>query len=70
MQQSSDSPLRLHRHERAPSCRSASRPRSQHNHQPSRLNRIARVLQCLMFIHAVIGKLTGFAGVAVAVAAK
>ena len=34
------------------------------------LNRIARVLLCLVFIHAVIGKLTGFAGVAGAIAAK
>jgi putative oxidoreductase len=36
----------------------------------SLLNRIARVLLCLVFIHAVIGKLTGFAGVAGAIAAK
>ncbi|MDM7953869.1 MAG: DoxX family protein [Cyanobium sp. CZS 25K] len=34
------------------------------------LNRIARVLLCLVFIHAVIGKLTGFAGPAAAIAAK
>jgi putative oxidoreductase len=40
------------------------------SHQPSLLNRIARVLLCLVFIHAVIGKLTGFAGVAGAIAAK
>jgi putative oxidoreductase len=40
------------------------------HHQPSLLNRIARVLLCLVFIHAVIGKLTGFAGVAAAIAAK
>jgi putative oxidoreductase len=33
-------------------------------HTPSLLNGIARVLLCLVFIHAVIGKLTGFAGVA------
>ena len=33
-------------------------------------NRIARVLLCLVFIHAVIGKLTGFAGPAAAIAAK
>lgn len=37
---------------------------SQHNQAPSLLNRIARVLRCLVFIHAVIGKLTGFVGVA------
>ena len=37
---------------------------NQQPHQPSLLNRIARVLLCLVFIHAVIGKLTGFAGVA------
>ena len=37
---------------------------------PSLLNRIARVLLCLVFLHAVIGKLTGFAGVAGAIAAK
>ncbi len=34
------------------------------------LNHIARVLLCLVFIHAVTGKLTGFAGVAGAIAAK
>ena len=34
------------------------------------LNRIARVLRCQMFIHAVSGKLSGFAGVAGAIAAK
>jgi putative oxidoreductase len=38
--------------------------------RPSMLNRIARVLLCLVFLHAVIGKLTGFAGVASAIAAK
>ena len=30
--------------------------------RPSLLDGIARVLLCLVFIHAVIGKLTGFAG--------
>ena len=34
------------------------------------LNRIARLLLCLVFIQAVIGKLTGFAGPAAAIAAK
>jgi putative oxidoreductase len=43
---------------------------SQQSHQPSLLNRIARVLLYLVFIHAVIGKLTGFAGPAAAIAAK
>ena len=43
---------------------------SMRNHQPSLLNRIARVLLCLVFIHAFIGKLTGFAGPAAAIAAK
>jgi putative oxidoreductase len=43
---------------------------NQQPHQPSLLNRIARVLLCLVFIHAVIGKLTGFAGVAGAIATK
>jgi putative oxidoreductase len=43
---------------------------NQQSHQPSLLHRIARVLLCLVFIHAVIGKLTGFAGVAGAIAAK
>ncbi|GDX76493.1 hypothetical protein LBMAG41_15690 [Cyanobium sp.] len=43
---------------------------SQQSHQPSLLHRIARVLLCLVFIHAVIGKLTGFAGVVGAIAAK
>jgi len=46
-----------------------------HPHEPaappaSLLNRIARVLLCLVFIHAVIGKLRGFDGVAGAIAAK
>jgi putative oxidoreductase len=36
----------------------------------SPLNRVARVLLCLVFIHAFIGKLTGFAGPAAAIAAK
>jgi uncharacterized membrane protein YphA (DoxX/SURF4 family) len=40
------------------------------SHQPSLLNRIARVMLGLMFIHAVIGKLTGFAVIAGAIAAK
>jgi putative oxidoreductase len=40
------------------------------SHQPSLLNRIARVLLCLVFVNAVIGKLTGFADVAGAIAAK
>jgi uncharacterized membrane protein YphA (DoxX/SURF4 family) len=31
---------------------------------PTLLNGIARVLLCLVFLHAVIGKLTGFTGVA------
>jgi putative oxidoreductase len=38
--------------------------------RPSLLNSIARVLLCLVFVHAVIGKLTGFAGPAAAIAAK
>ena len=37
---------------------------------PSLLNRIARVLLCLVFIHSLIGKLTGFAGPAGAIAGK
>jgi putative oxidoreductase len=45
-------------------------PMTQQNHRPSLLNRIARVLLCLVFVHAVIGKLTGLAGVAGAIAAK
>ncbi len=45
-------------------------PKSQQSHRPSLLNRIARVLLCLVFVNAVIGKLTGFAGVAGAIAAK
>jgi uncharacterized membrane protein YphA (DoxX/SURF4 family) len=36
-------------------------PMNQQSPQPSLLNRIARVLLCLVFIHAVIGKLMGFA---------
>jgi putative oxidoreductase len=38
--------------------------------RPSLLNRIARVLLCLVFVHSLIGKLTGFAGPAGAIAAK
>jgi putative oxidoreductase len=37
---------------------------------PSHLNGIARVLLCLVFVHAVIGKLFGFAGVAGRIAAQ
>jgi putative oxidoreductase len=37
---------------------------------PSLLNRTARVLLCLVFIQSLIGKLTGFAGPAGAIAAK
>ena len=40
------------------------------NHQPPLLNRIARVSLCLGLIHAVIGKLTGLAGVTGAIAAE
>ncbi|MCT0224711.1 DoxX family protein [Synechococcus sp. CS-1328] len=39
-------------------------------HQLSLLNRIARVLLCLVFLHSLIGKLTGFASPAAAIAAK
>ena len=38
--------------------------------RPSLLNGIARVLLCLVFLHAVIGKLTGFAGVAGRIASR
>ena len=38
--------------------------------RPSLLNRIARVLLCLVFINAVIGKVGGFADTAGAIAAK
>ena len=37
---------------------------------PSLLNRVARVLLCLVFIQSLIGKLTGFAGPAAAIAAR
>ncbi len=43
---------------------------TQQRRRPTFLNRIARVLLCLVFVNAVIGKLTGFAGVAGAIAAK
>ncbi len=43
---------------------------TQQSARPSLLNRIARVLLCLVFIQAVIGKLTGFAAVAGMIAAK
>lgn len=42
--------------------------------EPSRrlslLNRIARVLLCLVFVYSLIGKFTGLAGTAAAIAAK
>jgi putative oxidoreductase len=38
--------------------------------RPSLLNGIARLLLCLVFVHAVIGKLTGFAEVAGMIAAR
>ena len=38
--------------------------------RPSLLDGIARVLLCLVFINAVLGKVTGFDGVAGAIAAK
>ncbi|MCP9886329.1 DoxX family protein [Cyanobium sp. ATX 6A2] len=41
-----------------------------HTAAPSLLNRIARVLLCLVFIQSLIGKLTAFAGPARAIAAK
>ena len=39
-------------------------------HGPPLLDGIARVLLCLVFVHAVIGKLTGFSGVAGMMSAK
>jgi putative oxidoreductase len=38
--------------------------------RPSLLDGVARVLLCLVFLHAVIGKLTGFAGVAGMIAGR
>ena len=38
--------------------------------RPSWLNRIARVLLCLVFVNAVLGKVTGFGTVAGVIAAK
>ena len=38
--------------------------------RPSLLNRIARVLLCLVFVNAVLGKLMGFGAVAGMIAAK
>ncbi len=38
--------------------------------RPSLLDRIARVLLCLVFLHAVIGKLTGFGAVAGMIAGR
>jgi putative oxidoreductase len=43
---------------------------SQQSHQPSLLNRIARVLLCLVFVNAVLGKVTGFGTVAGVIAGK
>jgi putative oxidoreductase len=39
-------------------------------HRPSLLNRNARVLLCLVFVNALLGKLTGFQAVAEGIAAK
>jgi putative oxidoreductase len=38
--------------------------------RPSLLDGVARVLLCLVFLHAAIGKLTGFAGVAGMIAGR
>jgi putative oxidoreductase len=38
--------------------------------RPSLLNRIARVLLCLVFLHALVGKLTGFGGVTGVIAGR
>jgi len=43
---------------------------SQSSVTPSLLNRIARVLLCLVFLNAVLGKLMGFGAVAGMIAAK
>jgi len=43
---------------------------SSNGSRPSLLDGIARVLLCLVFLHAVIGKLTGFAGVAGMIAGR
>ncbi len=43
---------------------------TQQNGHPSLLNRIARVLLCLVFLNAVLGKLMGFGAVASVIAAK
>lgn len=40
------------------------------SHKPSLLNRIARVLLCLVFLNAVLGKVIGFGTVAGVIAAK
>jgi putative oxidoreductase len=39
-------------------------------HRPSLLNRIARVLLCLVFVNALLGKFTGFQAVAGRIAAR
>ena len=43
---------------------------TQQTRRPSLLNRIARVLLCLVFLNAVLGKLMGFGAVAGVIAAK
>ncbi|MEI7666568.1 MAG: DoxX family protein [Synechococcaceae cyanobacterium ELA263] len=43
---------------------------SEQTRRPSLLNRIARVLLCLVFLNAVLGKLMGFGAVAGMIAAK
>jgi putative oxidoreductase len=43
---------------------------NQQTHSPSLLNRIARVLLCLVFLNAVLGNLMGFGAMAGVIAAK
>ncbi len=43
---------------------------TQQAHRPSLLNRIARVLLCLVFVNALLGKFMGFQAVAAGIAAK
>ena len=70
MEPESRKPFRLHGYNAWRHLFQQAAPMSQQSPKPSLLNLIARVLLCVVFVNAVIGKLTGFAGVAGAFAAK
>jgi putative oxidoreductase len=53
-----------------PASAESSRPMTPPTRRPSLLNRLARVLLCLVFVNALLGKLTGFQAVAARIAGK